>query len=104
MNYILANNIWPLASVYKDLGLKTGLFRGYNLELQDEQGNIDWTPCEYIAGDPEIELFDEAHLAYYTQLQMKPTGGIVFRGYAKQIWNEDMPEPTYEIVELENET
>lgn len=88
--YVPANEIWPGAKSYIDHGYKSGLVRGYNVEVVTKDGRTEWFACEFIHGEPEHELFDEAHMFHYAYSNCKPTGRVSFRGYGKEeySWEE----------------
>lgn len=98
IEYVPANEIWPNAKVNIDHGYKSGLVRGYNVEVINRDGKLDWFSCEYIHGEPQEELFDEFHNYWYSDCGCKPTGRICFRGYGREEYSIEDRE-TY-IVEV----
>ncbi len=96
--YVPANEIWPNAKVYIDKGYKSGLVRGYNVEVT-KNGVTDWMSCEYIHGEPEEELFDEFHQFWYRDCGVIPTGRISFRGYAREEY--DLEERDFFVIPVE---
>lgn len=84
LEYVPANEIWPNSKSYIDKGYKSGLVRGYNVEVTTRDGKLDWFSCEYIWGEPGEELFDDFHMSWYADCGCEPTGRISFRGYGRE--------------------
>ena len=83
--YVPANEIWPDAKVYIDHGYRSGLVRGYNIEVRLRDGSTSWLSCEWTAHTDPKELFnDEFHSWSYKEHGWKPTGRICFRGYGEE--------------------
>lgn len=78
--YVNANQIWPTAKNFDDVGEIPGLMRGYNLEVE-KNGEVHWMSAEWINGDPEKTFNDEYHLWSRSEWGFKPTGRVCFRGY-----------------------
>lgn len=86
--YVPASEIWPTATDYIDKGYKSGLVRGYNIEVTAFSGKTDWLSCEFIHEDPEEHFNDGFHTWMYEEHGWKPTGRICFRGYGEEVWDE----------------
>lgn len=99
--YVPANEIWPNSKSHIDRGYKSGLVRGYNVEVMTKDGNLDWFSCEYIHGDPQEELFDDFHMSWYADCRCKPTGRVSFRGYGREDY--DWEERDTFIIPLEDD-
>lgn len=100
VTYVPANEIWPNSKSYIDKGYKSGLVRGYNVEVTTRDGKLAWFSCEYICGDPAEELFDELHRSWYADCNCKPTGRISFRGYGREDYDPDERETFIIPVEV----
>lgn len=97
--YVPANEIWPTAKTFIDKGYRSGLVRGYNIEVT-RNGETFWLSSEYIHGDPDVELFDEFHQFYYNDINCKPTGRICFRGYGVERYDYEERDTYIEPVEV----
>ena len=79
--FVNASSIWPTAKDFTDEGIKSGLVRGYNIEIKNAEGKVDWLSCAYIEGDPNVYFNDDFHTWMYSDHGWTPTGRICFRGY-----------------------
>lgn len=86
--YVPASEIWSTATNYIDKGYKSGLVRGYNIEVVALNGKTGWLSCEFIHDDPEEHFNDSFHTWMYEEHGWKPTGRICFRGYGEEVWDE----------------
>ena len=82
--YVNASSIWPTAKDYIDFGPKSGLVRGYNIEVTNSKGITDWMSCSYIYGEPEEYFNDDFHTWMFEDCGFIPTGRICFRGYGHE--------------------
>lgn len=80
-DYVKASDIWETAKDFVDSGEKSGLVRGYNIEVKTSDGSLHWLSCEYFFGTPEDEFNNEFHTWMYAEHGWTPTGRICFRGY-----------------------
>ena len=98
--YVPANEIWPEAKVYIDHGYRSGLQRGYNIEVALRDGSTSWLSCEWTSHSNPDEFFnDEFHTWSYKEHGWKPTGRICFRGYGEERY--DPQEHEWYIYRLE---
>ena len=100
--YIPASQIWPDAKDYVDHGYRSGLERGYNIEVILKDGTTSWLSCEWISHNDPAEFFnDEFHTWSYKEHGWKPTGRICFRGYGQSRYDPQEHEwYIYRIEEL----
>ena len=78
---VKASEIWETAKDYEDKGERSGLVRGYNIEVKTSDNTLHWLSCEYFFGTPEHEFNDDFHTWMYQEHGWTPTGRICFRGY-----------------------
>lgn len=97
--YVPANEIWPNAKGCIDHGYKSGLVRGYNIEVKLKDGSTDWLSCAYIHEDPQEYFNDEFHRWYYAEHNWTPTGRICFRGYGVEEYDPNEHETFIKMVE-----
>ena len=97
--YVPASEIWPNAKTHIDHGYKSGLVRGYNIEVKTKDGKTDWLSCCYIHEDPVEYFNDEFHEWYYKEHEWTPTGRICFRGYGREEY--DISERETFVIPLE---
>ena len=80
-----ASSIWPTAENFTDYGPKPGLLRGYNIEVKDQKGVVDWMSAAFIYGKPEDTTGDGFNEPWRIESRkdwgFEPTGRITFRGY-----------------------
>lgn len=81
VEYVAASDLYPSVKDSIDEGLKPGLVRGYQVEVQYLDGKVAWDSCCYIQGTPEQYFNDDFHEFYYQDRGVTPTGRICFRGY-----------------------
>ena len=86
--YVPANEIWSTATSYVDEGIRTGLVRGYNVEVAKSDGTTDWMSATYIRGTIEEYLEEEFTKWWYSDLGVTPTGRICFRGYGIEEYDD----------------
>lgn len=86
VEFVPASSIWPTAKSYKDKGIIPGYVRGYNIEITSPKGQTDWLSCNFIYGEPEVDLNDEYNLWRRSDWGWVPTGRITFRGYYTEYW------------------
>ena len=96
--YIEASSIWPTATNHTDLGARTGLVRGYNVEVIKD-GKTDWLSCSWFEGEPDDYFNDEFHKWQCEEMGWEYTGRICFRGYGIEKW--DSEERDYYIEDVE---
>lgn len=99
--YVPAAEIWPNAENHIDYGYKSGLVRGYNVEVSTVDGVTAWLSCSYIHEDPEEYFNDEFHQWLWNEHQWTPTGRICFRGYAVEKY--DVEEHDFYVVPVNDE-
>ena len=98
--YVPASRIWPTANDYIDFGYRAGLLRGYNIEVKTKDGKLDWLSCSYIHEDPIDKFNDDFHQWYFTEHNWTPTGRICFRGYGREVYDEQWRESFIIPVEV----
>lgn len=98
--YVPASEIWPTAKDCIDKGYKSGLVRGYNIEITTSDGKTDWLSCSYIHEDPAEYFDDEFHRWMYADHGWTPTGRICFRGYAREYYDAEERETFVKPVEV----
>ena len=79
--YVPANEIWPTATPHMNYGHKSGLVRGWNVEVKKHTGEVFWMSAVYIHEGIEEYVNSEFTQFYYNDLGVVPTGRICFRGY-----------------------
>ena len=95
--YVPASQIWPTAEDHVDMGEISGLMRGYNIEVE-KNGNVDWMSAEWIYGTPEAIFNDDYHTWSRSDLGLKPTGRICFRGYGVERYDTVEREAFIDLV------
>ena len=91
-------DIWQGAEDHKDQGEVKGLLRGYNIEVTNHSGNTYWDSCSYIYGSIEDYFNDDFHKFYFKERGVVPTGRYCFRGYGKEVWDEEEREHFVETL------
>lgn len=84
------------------------LLCGYNFEVvchrKDYTGpNPDFCSCTYYAGTPE-ELMSDNHEHYadfLSDMDLEPTGRVIFRGYYVERYDYEEHEEYVELVDME---
>jgi hypothetical protein len=79
--YVKASSIWSGEKDYEDKGPRSGLVRGYNVELTNREGKTFWLSCCYIESNPREYFNAPFHRWYFQDNGWTPTGRICFRGY-----------------------
>ena len=98
--YVPASEIWPTAKSYIDKGYKSGLVRGYNVEVRTSNGETHWLSCSWITDSIENEINNEFHRWYYNEHNWNPTGRICFRGYGVEEYDPDERDTFIRMIEV----
>lgn len=96
--YVPANQIWPTAKVCEDIGYIAGYVRGYNIEVKDRRGRVDWLSTEWVVS-AEHEFDDDFHRFYFEEHGWTPTGRVSFRGYGIEEYDPAERDTFVRIVE-----
>lgn len=99
--YVNASSIWPAAKDHVDFGNKSGLVRGYNIEVINSKGIAAWMSCEYIYGNPEDIFNDDFHVWMRADCGLTPTGRVCFRGYGRKEYDFEEREEFVIPVEIQ---
>lgn len=83
-----------------------GFLRGFNIEYERPDGDLDYGSCIWTYNDP-----DENNFEFRCQIETvamfgngRPTGRVVFRGYATEYYDYDEHETFVEHVTPEKIT
>lgn len=82
--YVPATEVWPNSKFYIDKGYKSGLVRGYNIEVITASGSAEWLSCTFIHDDPEKYFNNDFNKWYFKEHRWTPTGRVCFRGYGRE--------------------
>lgn len=66
-----------------------GLYCGYNFEVKNREGRIDFMSCSFYAGTPEDYAADEFTTWYLENSGLTLTGRVLFRGYYEEDWDTE---------------
>ena len=98
--YVPASEIWATAKDHIDHGYKSGLVRGYNIEITTRDGETHWYSCSWIHEDPEEYFNDDFHCWMFNEHGWTPTGRICFRGYGIEEYDPDERDTFIKQVEV----
>ena len=87
--YVNASDIWPTAENHQDKGERTGLVRGYNIEIKRPDGTTYWESCCWFGGAPEQYYNSDYYMWHFDEYECVPTGRICFRGYGEEYYDPD---------------
>jgi hypothetical protein len=86
-SWVYASDIWPDEKPRIDCGYKKGYYRGYRIEVKDEQDRTSWLRTEYLIDNQHlIDVFNtDKYISQYEAEKCRPTGRVTFLGYYKYI-------------------
>ena len=64
-----------------------GLYCGYNFEVRDREGRVDFMSCTFYPGTPEEYATDEFNVWRHEHSGLTLTGRVLFRGYYEEDWD-----------------
>ena len=102
--WVKPSDIWPTAKNPVDHGPKPGLLRGYNIEVRNQKGVVDWMSMACTYDEPEGAFGDAFNEPWRIESRkdwgLEPTGRITFRGYYTEEYDFEERETFIHEVEV----